>query len=102
MAAGTLADQKKTLDAAATIARVFPHLPGAVIKASHIYPGRLDISLHDDVGDFEAWRVALGMLPEWVEQGAQPGSMVLTASGRFAGVEVELTGYAPLLEAVAS
>lgn len=99
MAAVTLADQKKALDAAATIARLFPHLPDAAIKASHIYPGRLDISLHDDIGDFEAWRVALGMLPEWVDQGAQPGSMVLTATGRFAGVVVELVGYAPLLEA---
>lgn len=102
MAAGTLADQKKALDAAATIARVFPHLPGAAIQVSNIHPGQLDISVHDSLAAYEAWRAALGMLPEWVEQGTQPGSMVLTTKGRFAGVEVKLVGYAPLLEAVAS
>lgn len=102
MAAGTLASQRQATEAAATIARVFPHLPGAVLQASRTYPDRLHVSLHDDLGDFEQWRAALGILPEWVDRKSQPGSMVLTATGRFAGVEVELTGYAPLLQAVAS
>lgn len=102
MAAGTLASQKKALDAAATIARVFPHLPAATVLASRVYPGQLDISQHDSLAAFEQWRAALGILPEWVDQGEQPGAMVLAATGRFAGIEVKLTGYAPLLEAVAS
>ncbi|MFE9003128.1 hypothetical protein ACFYOY_13445 [Streptomyces sp. NPDC007875] len=101
MTAETLAGQKRALDAAATIARLFPHLPAAVIQSSHIYPGQLDVSVHDSLDHFEAWRAALGILPEWADQGSQPGSMVLTAKGRFAGVEVKLVGYAPLLEAVA-
>ncbi|MEU1787083.1 hypothetical protein ABZ553_14660 [Streptomyces sparsogenes] len=101
MAAGTLADLRKATEAAATIARVFPHLPPATVQVSSITPGQLDISLHDDLGDFEAWRVALGMLPEWVDQRPQPGAMRLTVAGRFAGVEVKLVGYAPLLKAVA-
>lgn len=99
--AGTLGSQRKATEAAATIARVFPHLPSAVIQVSPIIPGQLDISLHDNLDDFEAWRAALGILPEWVNQKAQPGAMRLVATGRFAGVEVALTGYAPLLEAVA-
>ncbi|MFE9064897.1 hypothetical protein [Streptomyces violaceusniger] len=101
MAAGTLASQRKALDAAATIARVFPHLPAAVVQVSNIYPGQLDISVHDSLAAYEAWRAALGILPEWVDHGSQPGSTVLTAKGRFAGVEVKLIGYAPELKAVA-
>ncbi|OMI34416.1 hypothetical protein [Streptomyces sparsogenes] len=101
MAAGTLADQRKATEAAATIARVFGHLPPATFQVSSITPGQLDISLHDSLADFEAWRVALGMLPEWVDKRTQPSAMSLTARGRFAGVEVALIGYAPLLKAVA-
>jgi len=101
MGAGTLSEQRAELEAAATIARVFPHLPAAMIHAPHLFPGRLEIALHDGLGDFEQWRVALGILPEWVTQGPQKGRIVLSATGRFAGVEVTLTGYAPLLKAVA-
>ncbi|MEU1663598.1 hypothetical protein [Streptomyces sparsogenes] len=101
MAAGTLAEQRKAIEAAATISRVFGHLPPATIQVSTITPGQLDISLHDSLADFEAWRVALGMFSEWVDQRSQPGAMRLTVAGRFAGVEVKLVGYAPLLKAVA-
>ena len=102
MAAGTLGSQKRAVDAAATISRVFPHLPAAVIQVSGVYPDRVNISLHDDLADFEAWRAALGILPEWVGQsGLTDTSQSLTGTGRFAGVEVVLTGYAPLLQAVA-
>ncbi|WP_431999301.1 hypothetical protein [Streptomyces sioyaensis] len=94
----TLAAQAAALDAAAQLARVHGQLPGARIEVSYVHPGRIFVSLHNDLGEFEAWREALGILAADVRrEDHTPGRMSLTATCTFAGVEIELTGYAPAI-----
>lgn len=98
----TLASQKKAIEAAATIARVFPHLPAAQIGVSHVYPDQVEISLHESLADFEAWREALGILPDAVSRkDLATEQQHLGATGRFAGAAVVLNGFAPQLAEVA-
>ncbi|MBC3988034.1 hypothetical protein H8N00_03785 [Streptomyces sp. AC563] len=73
------------------------HLPGAHISLSDTFPNQLDVSLHDDLGDFETWRQALGIAADTVTCTARARHMVLKARAAFAGATVELFGYAPAL-----
>lgn len=82
-----------------------PDLPAPRVGLSPHQDGRIDFSIHDDLGSFEAWREALGIDPAAVRRNLQSGDMtlVLTARGEVEGTKVQLTGYAPnVLLAVAS
>jgi hypothetical protein len=92
----TLTIQQPALKALAAIALAFPHLPAAGIHLSTIYPDQIDVDLHDDLSDFEAWREALDIAPDAVERVELPSRMTLCVVGSFAGAEVFLHGYAPL------
>lgn len=95
----TLAAQAIALDAAAQLARALGHLPGARVEVGHIFPGQLCVSLHNDLGDFEAWREALGIPAADVHHKEYaPGAMCLTATSKYAGAEIELTGYATTIK----
>ncbi|MDP9609594.1 hypothetical protein [Streptomyces demainii] len=78
------------------LAADFGHLPAPEeIYVSTIYPDRLELRFHDDLANFEAWRDALGIVPDHVVYREQGGgrTRVLKASGDYAGAVLELTGY---------
>jgi hypothetical protein len=95
--ATTLADQGLALGALAQIIAAFGHLPAACFTLSDVYPDRVQISVHDSLTHFEQWRTALGIPAAAVDYGTLPASMDLTVFGSFAGAEIKLCGYAPLL-----
>lgn len=92
----TVADQQATLAVLARVGAAFPHLPAAELNVTRVYLDRLTISLHDDIGDFEAWRVALGVPHESVEYDTLPGVTALKATVQWGGGTIELVGYGPL------
>ncbi|ARZ68736.1 hypothetical protein SMD11_3092 [Streptomyces albireticuli] len=98
MSASTLA----ALDAPLLVLRVFSaefaHLPAPTLGISAIVPDLLELSFHDDLAGFEAWRAALGFAPESVGYHEQSGgrTRVLTAQTGYAGAQVRLLGYAEI------
>lgn len=97
MSAVTLADQAGTLRTLADVAEAFAHLPAAYVAVAPESPDCLEISVHNDLAAFEAWRVALGIQPATVELRVLSTCMCLKGAGAFSGTSVALTGYAPLL-----
>ncbi|MFI8368569.1 hypothetical protein [Streptomyces sp. NPDC085466] len=77
----------------------FSHLPAPNVDLSPVFPARLCLSLHDDLGAFEAWREALNIDPATVVHRVQSGggTRVLKVHGLFAGADIELVGFAPVL-----
>ncbi|MFE2474277.1 hypothetical protein [Streptomyces mirabilis] len=73
----------------------FPDLPAPTLEISTIWPKRLELSLHNGLGLFETWRVALGIAPDDVQFREQSDgrTWVLLASGEFAGAELKLIAY---------
>jgi hypothetical protein len=68
---------------------------------STIYPERLELSLHNGLGEFEVWRTAMGIRPEQVEFAEQAGNTwTLKASAPYAGAEIRLIAYGPTLDSV--
>ncbi|WP_050503071.1 hypothetical protein [Streptomyces monomycini] len=93
----TLADQQAALDVAASLARTHGHLPAAHIRTTAIFRDQVDISLHDSLADFEAWREGLGIDPTAVDHALYAdGQMYLQARTAFLGLTVEITGYGKL------
>ncbi|MFF4120133.1 hypothetical protein ACFY0P_42770 [Streptomyces sp. NPDC001714] len=96
--------QDLTLDGMAVPLRVlrllavdFGHLPAPDVDVSPVYPGRLRLSFHDGLADFETWRTALGITPDDVTYREQSGdTSVLHASVDYAGAVLELTGFGDL------
>ncbi|MGW5272960.1 hypothetical protein ACWEQP_10320 [Streptomyces sp. NPDC004044] len=73
----------------------FPDLPAADAAVSTIFPNRLALSFHGDLGKFEAWRSALAISHTLVSREEEIGGplMWLTAETVLDGVTVRLTGY---------
>ncbi|MFD6551283.1 hypothetical protein [Streptomyces sp. NPDC058398] len=95
----TFADLARPLALLRLLAADHPDLPAPNVGISPYYPGRLTLSVHGDLGGFEAWREALGIDPNAVHHGTQSGdtTLVLTGSTAIADTHVELIGYAPNL-----
>ncbi|MFF7727678.1 hypothetical protein [Streptomyces sp. NPDC008001] len=76
----------------------FAHLPAPCVSVSTIYPDLLELSFHDDLAGFEAWREALGMAAETVSYHEQSAgsTRVLRVESDYAGARVELVGYAEI------
>lgn len=91
----TVADQRPALAALDQIRRAFGHLPAATFGVSPIYPAQLDVSLHTNLGDFEAWREALGFPAATVKYRTQRDVCLLTITGPWGGATIELSGYGP-------
>ncbi|WP_405789670.1 hypothetical protein OG753_21305 [Streptomyces sp. NBC_00029] len=91
-----------SLDAPLRVLRLFaaefPHLPAPCVRVTTIFPGRLELSFHDDFAGFEAWRDALGIAPESVSHGVQGGgcTRVLEAESDYAGALLRLVGFAKI------
>lgn len=84
-------DQGSQILLLAQLLREYPDLPAVEFHFSTIY-NRLDISVHDDLLAFEAWRVALGLGEP--EPASYADSSWLKTEGRFADAGVYLVGYA--------
>jgi hypothetical protein len=97
--ATTVAGQGVALGALAQITAAFGHLPAACFDISDVYPDRVQISVHDSLTHFELWRTALGIPADAVNYGRLTASIDLTVVGSFAGAEIKLCGFAPLLPA---
>lgn len=103
----TFADLSAPLALLRLLAADHPDLPAPDVHVSRLYPDQLVLSVHDDLGTFEAWREALGIDPDTIERRLQSAdtTAVLTASTTIADASVELVGYGPnvaLLAAVAA
>lgn len=73
----------------------FPDLPAADVSVSTVFPNMLELSFHNGLGDFEAWRQALGIEPGSVTYREQSGgrTRVLRVETDYAGARLRLTGY---------
>ena len=76
----------------------YPHLPAPCLDVSTVYPDLLTLSFHNGLGDFEAWRGALGIAPEYVSHHVQCDgrTQVLEAKTDYAGARLHLVGYAKI------
>ncbi|MFF7283027.1 hypothetical protein [Streptomyces griseorubiginosus] len=92
----TLDDLSVPLRALRLLAVDFGHLAPPSVHMGPIYPNQVELSFHDDLAGFEAWREALGIAPDAVTHGTQSDgrTRVLTTSADFAGALVTLTGFA--------
>ncbi|MGW1553579.1 hypothetical protein [Streptomyces sp. NPDC002346] len=83
--------------ALASLVERFPDLPAADATVSTIFPDRLSLSFHGDLGKFEAWRSALDIRPALVSKEEEIGGplMWLKAETVLDGITVRLTGYGP-------
>lgn len=94
----TLGDMAVPLRALRLLTVDFGHLPASWVRVDIVYPDRLELSFHDDLAGFEAWREALGIAPDAVAHGTQGGgrTRVLEATAEFAGAVLTLTGFAEI------
>ncbi|MEV7994886.1 hypothetical protein AB0O67_24135 [Streptomyces sp. NPDC086077] len=97
----TLAGLSVPMRALRTLAAEYGDLPAPAVGVSTVYPERLELSLHEGLGAFDAWRAALDIRPDEVEFREQAGNTwTLTASAPYAGAEVRLIAYGPALDTV--
>ncbi|MCF3119289.1 hypothetical protein IPZ68_06140 [Streptomyces arenae] len=77
----------------------FPGLPAPRVNLTPLYPERLELSLHNDLGAFEPWRIALGIDRDAVDFHSQSDgeTWVLDASADFAGATVRLLAFGTAL-----
>lgn len=103
-----LLDLSRPLAVLQELGSKFPLLPAGNIDISTRYPQMVRLSFHDDLGDFEAWRVALDIDPVTVRYHLQSGDTTLVLHGTTVrdDVSVELIAYGPnmalALQAVAA
>ncbi|MER5914646.1 hypothetical protein ABT124_30275 [Streptomyces sp. NPDC001982] len=73
----------------------FGHLSAPDAHVSRLYPQRLELTFHDDLAGFEAWRDALNIAPDAVTHGTQNGDRthVLRTVGEYAGAKLDLVAY---------
>ncbi|MEV5944494.1 hypothetical protein [Streptomyces sp. NPDC051994] len=92
-----LIDLSRPLAVLKELAAEFPLLPAPTIAVTTIYPNRLEMSFHDNFGDFEAWREALGIDPASVRHNLQSGDTTCVLHGTAVrdDVTVELIAYGP-------
>ncbi|WNI16223.1 hypothetical protein [Actinacidiphila sp. ITFR-21] len=98
MSTPTLADISAPLLALRVLLSEHAALPAGMIHVHAVFPGQLDVSLHDDLAGFETWRTVLGISPELVTCRTQSDgrTWVLKAGTDYAGARIELTGYADI------
>ncbi|MBD0743494.1 hypothetical protein [Streptomyces sp. CBMA152] len=75
----------------------FPLLPAGHVAINSIYPEQIELSFHNDFGDFEAWRAALDIAPATVRHHLMSGDTTLVLRGTAVrdGITVELVAYGP-------
>ncbi|MFI8989419.1 hypothetical protein ACIG63_31210 [Streptomyces antimycoticus] len=92
----TLDELAVPLRALRLLAADFGHLPAPCTRVSTIYPNQLELSFHDTLTDFEAWREALGIAPDAVDCREQGGgcTRALSLTTDYVGAELRLVAYA--------
>ncbi|MFI5701839.1 hypothetical protein ACIA78_17600 [Streptomyces xanthochromogenes] len=98
MKASTVDDLRAPLKTLRFLADEFPELPAADVHVSRLFPDRVELSFHDDLGAFEAWRAALAIGPDAVRfgtQGADDSTMNLRAEGPYGACTLSLVAYGP-------
>ncbi|MET9426318.1 hypothetical protein [Streptomyces sp. NPDC003036] len=95
MNATILGDMGAPLLALRLLSVDYPHLPAPCVSLSTVYPERLELSFHNDLGAFEAWREALGIEPLNVAHHVHGDgrTCVLGVHVDYAGAELHLTGF---------
>lgn len=87
----TLREQSSPVRLLMQLHTAHPELPGAEFHVSAIYPDRLDVTVHDNMDAFEAWRTALG-LDRPVDR-SRDQSFWVVVDGDHGDVPVRLTGH---------
>ncbi|MET9361933.1 hypothetical protein ABZX93_13555 [Streptomyces sp. NPDC006632] len=92
----TLDDLTVALRAVRLLTVDFPELPAGCLAISTIWPDRVELSFHNDLPGFEAWRAALRIDPDAVELRTQEQGQTwcLQAHADYAGADVRLVGFA--------
>lgn len=95
-----LDDLSVPLRALRLLAVDFGHLSAPWVHVGCVYPEQLELTFHDDLVGFEAWREALGIAPDAVTHGTQSngGTRVLQATADFTGAVLKLTGFAQITD----
>lgn len=103
MSAPTMSGLSAAVTVLASFVARFPDLPAVDVRVSTVFPDRLELSAHDDLTVFEAWREALGIDPGAVVHGVQSGgaTRVLDAHAVFMGARLRLVGYSAIPTPVA-
>lgn len=98
MSAPTMGGLSAAVTLLASFVARFPDLPAVDVRVSTVYPDRLELSAHDDLAVFEAWREALGIDPGAVVHGVQGGgsTRVLEAHALFMGARLRLVGFSEI------
>ncbi|MFJ8990530.1 hypothetical protein ACIRQH_09165 [Streptomyces sp. NPDC102279] len=97
----TLAGLSVPMRALRTLAAEYGDLPTPTVGITPIFPERLDLSLHNGLGEFESWRLALDIRPEHVELREQSGdTWTLRGTAPYAGAEIHLIAYGPTLNSM--
>ncbi|WP_394816786.1 hypothetical protein [Streptomyces lonegramiae] len=91
----TLDELAVPLRAVRLLAADFGHLPAPCVHVSTIYPNQLELSFHDGLDGFEAWRDALGIAPDAVDCREQGGgrTRALSLTTDCAGAQLRLVAY---------
>nr|WP_202488895.1 hypothetical protein [Streptomyces sp. SID5473] len=95
-----MTDLSVPLRALRLIGSEFAYLPAPSVSVTPVYPDRLELLFHGDgFAAFEVWREVLKLPAEGVVHRVQSsGSIgVLIVHGAFAGAEIRLVGFAPVL-----
>ncbi|MEU6001881.1 hypothetical protein ABZ837_29200 [Streptomyces sp. NPDC047197] len=97
--ADTLNGLAPALTALRLLAVDFPEMPAPTVRVTPIYPTLLELALHDDLGAFEPWRIALGIAREDIDFRAQDDgrTWVLRATTDYAGARVKLIAFGDVL-----
>ncbi|MDX3591570.1 hypothetical protein PV749_10585 [Streptomyces sp. ID03-2B] len=103
MSTPTMSGLSTPVTVLASLMARFPDLPAVDVSLSTVFPERLELSAHDDLAVFEAWREALDIDPGTVVHKVQSGgtTRVLDAQTVFTGIRVRLVGYSAIPAPVA-
>lgn len=103
MSAPTMSGLSAAVTVLASLMTRFPDLPAVDVHVSTIFPDQVELSAHNDLGAFEAWREALGIDPGAVVHKIQSRgtTRVLDAHAVFTGIRLRLVGYSEISTLVA-
>lgn len=98
MSAPTMSGLSAAVTVLASFVARFPDLPAVDVHVSTIFPDQLQLSAHNDLATFEAWREALDIDPGTVVHGVQSRgtTCVLDAHAVFMGARLRLVGYSTI------
>ncbi|MYR28646.1 MULTISPECIES: hypothetical protein [unclassified Streptomyces] len=73
-----------------------PNLPAADLQAGRVYPGTVEVSIHEGFVHWEQWREALGVDPAETSYRQHSGFASVEGWAKVGGLSVRLVGYGAL------